>query len=151
MLAGNASRGLSRSAWARTTTISRTAVAKPVSRGSIISYPPQPPNMGEAQFGVSPHTDHGALTLLYQDGTGGLQVLALDGSWLTAVPIEDTFVVNVGNLLARWTNDRFSSTRRRVVNSSGRERYSATVFVDPEFDTLFEPVVLVPRSGDNDP
>ncbi len=124
---------------------------KPVSRGSIIYYPPQSPDLGEAQFGVAPHTDYGALTLLAQDDTGGLQVLARDGGWLTAAPVEDSFVVNVGDLLARWTNDRFASTAHRVVNSSGRKRYSAAVFVDPEFDTLIEPVVLAGERPHYDP
>jgi isopenicillin N synthase-like dioxygenase len=54
--------------------------------------------------------------------------------------IEDTFVVNVGDLLARWTNDRFRSTPHRVVNRSGEERLSIAVFVDPDNDTLIEPV-----------
>ena len=97
------------------------SVDRPVSRGSIIYYPPQPPEMGADQFGVSSHTDYGCLTLLYQDSTGGLQVQGRSGSWLTAHPIADTFVVNVGDLLARWSNDRFRSTPHRVVNRSGRD------------------------------
>jgi len=116
-------------------------IDRPISRGSIIYYPPQPPTMGAEQFGVSPHTDYGCLTLLYQDGVGGLQVQGPDGGWVTAHPIPGTFVVNVGDLLARWTNDRFKSTPHRVVNASGRERYSAAVFVDPNEDTEIEPVV----------
>jgi|SRR6185312_16224292 isopenicillin N synthase-like dioxygenase len=116
-------------------------VDRPISRGSIIYYPPQPPTMGAEQFGVSPHTDYGCLTLLNQDAVGGLQVQAADGGWVTAHPIPGTFVVNVGDLLARWTNDRFRSTPHRVVNASGRERYSVAVFVDPNEDTVIEPVV----------
>ena len=60
--------------------------------------------------------------------------------WLTAHPIEGTIVVNVGDLLARWTNDRFISTAHRVVNRSGRARYSMGLFVDPDYDTTIEPV-----------
>ena len=116
-------------------------VDRPISRGSIIHYPPQPPTMGAEQFGVSPHTDYGCLTLLYQDEVGGLQVQAPDGGWVTAQPIAGTFVVNVGDLLARWTNDRFKSTPHRVVNASGWERFSAAIFVDPNEDTVIEPVV----------
>ena len=66
-----------------------------LTRGSILYYPPQPPELGEKQFGVAPHSDYGCLTLLHQDSTGGLQVLAKSGSWVTAVPIADTYVVNV--------------------------------------------------------
>jgi isopenicillin N synthase-like dioxygenase len=116
-------------------------IDRPISRGSVIYYPPQAPDMGEQQFGVSPHTDYGCLTLLHQDNTGGLQVQGRNGAWLMAHPIPDTFVVNVGDLLARWTNDRFRSTPHRVVNRSGRTRLSTAIFVDPNRDTLIEPVV----------
>lgn len=114
-------------------------VDRPISRGSLIYYPPQPPFLERDQFGVAPHTDYGCLTLLYQADVGGLEVLGKSGEWLTALPIEGTFVVNVGDLLARWTNDRFASTAHRVVNRSGRERLSIAVFVDPNDDTLIEP------------
>lgn len=116
-------------------------VARPVSRGSLIWYPPQPADSGEDQFGVGPHTDYGTLTLLGQDSVGGLQVRGRDGEWVKAHPVEDTFVVNVGDLLARWTNDRFASTPHRVVNASGRERLSVAMFVDPDWDAVVEPVV----------
>ena len=123
-------------------------IDRPISRGSIIYYPPQPPEMGSDQFGVSPHTDYGVLTLLYQDATGGLQVQGRDGAWLTAHPIPGSFVVNVGDLLARWSNDRFRSTPHRVVNRSGKSRYSTALFIDPNRDTLVAPLVRpgeVPR------
>ena len=120
-------------------------IAQPTTRGTLVWYPPQPaelaPENGTGQFGVSPHTDWGCLTLLCQDGTGGLEVQASDGSWVTAHPIEGTYVVNVGDLLARWTNDRFRSTPHRVVNRSGRERLSLAAFIDPDRDTPIVPVV----------
>jgi isopenicillin N synthase-like dioxygenase len=116
------------------------SIARPTSRGSIIYYPPQPPELGEEQFGVAPHTDWGCLTLLYQDQTGGLEVRGRDGNWVGATPIPGSYVVNVGDLLARWTNDRFQSTPHRVVNRSGRERLSCAVFVDPDRDTAILPV-----------
>ena len=114
--------------------------AKPISRGTLVYYPPQPPDAGADQFGVAPHTDYGCLTLVHQDNVGGLQVADRRGEWVMAHPIDDTLVVNVGDLLARWTNDRFKSTAHRVVNQSGRERHSIAVFVDPDFDTPIEPV-----------
>ena len=113
---------------------------RPTSRGTIIFYPPQAPEAGDEQFGVAPHTDWGCLTLLYQDNTGGLEVRGRDGGWVTAHPIPGTYVVNVGDLLARWTNDRFRSTPHRVVNRSGRERLSCAMFVDPDRDTMITPV-----------
>ena len=117
------------------------SIDRPTSRGSIIYYPPQALDLGDDQFGVSPHTDWGCLTLLYQDQTGGLEVQGRDGKWVTAHPIPGTFVVNVGDLLARWTNDRFKSTPHRVVNRSGRSRFSCAVFVDPNRDTVIAPVL----------
>jgi isopenicillin N synthase-like dioxygenase len=117
------------------------SIAHPTTRGTLIYYPPQPPDLDDEQFGVSPHTDWGCLTLLYQDRTGGLEVRGRDGAWVAATPIPGTFVVNVGDLLARWTNNRFKSTPHRVVNRSGRERYSCAVFVDPDRDTVIDPVV----------
>jgi len=124
---------------------------RPISRGALIHYPPQDAAMGADQFGVAPHTDYGCLTLLYQDETGGLQVQGLDGEWLTAHPIPGTFVVNVGDLLARWTNDRFKSTPHRVINASGGERYSTVVFVDPNHDTAIDPVVPDGETSKYDP
>ncbi len=115
------------------------AFAKPLARGSAIYYPPQPPELGELQFGVAPHTDYGGLTLLAQDMVGGLQVLGANGKWVTAHPIPGTLVINIGDLMHRWTNGRFASNPHRVVNESGRERYSIAVFFDPHPDTVVDP------------
>jgi isopenicillin N synthase-like dioxygenase len=115
------------------------AFAKPLARGSAIYYPPQPPDLGETQFGVAPHTDYGGLTLLAQDMTGGLQVLNKAGEWVTGSPIPGTLVINVGDLMARWTNNRFSSNAHRVINSSGHERLSCALFFDPHCDTVIDP------------
>ncbi len=116
---------------------------KPISRGSLVYYPPQPPDAGDQQFGVAPHTDYGVITLLHQDMVGGLQVVNKNGDWVTAHPIPGTLVINSGDLLGRWSNDHFRSTAHRVVNSSGRERLSIAVFVDPDFDTPIVPVTAI--------
>lgn len=113
---------------------------RPITRGALVFYPPQPPDLGEDQFGVAPHTDYGCLTLVYQDPIGGLQVQGRNGEWVIAHPIEDTLVVNIGDLMARWTNDQFKSTPHRVVNRSGRPRLSIAVFVDPNYETAVVPV-----------
>jgi isopenicillin N synthase-like dioxygenase len=111
------------------------AFAKPLARGSVIHYPPQPPELGAEQFGVAPHSDYGCLTLLWQDTVGGLQIRDRQGEWLAAPPVEGTLVINIGDLLARWTNDRYASTPHRVINASGRARSSMAVFFDPHPDT----------------
>ena len=113
---------------------------KPISRGALVYYPPQPPDAGEQQFGVAPHTDYGVITLLHQDMVGGLQVFNRQREWVTAHPIAGTLVINSGDLLGRWSNDHFRSNSHRVVNSSGRERLSIAMFVDPDFDTPIVPV-----------
>ncbi|GAB4190222.1 MAG: 2-oxoglutarate and iron-dependent oxygenase domain-containing protein [Thalassobaculales bacterium] len=125
----------------------RQRFRKPLARGSILYYPPQPPDLGDEQFGVAPHTDYGCLTLLWQDSNGGLEVKGRSGEWLTAHPIPDTLVINVGDLLARWSNDRFASTPHRVVNRSGRERYSMAVFFDPDYDAVIDPRDANPPPG----
>ncbi|WP_448206923.1 isopenicillin N synthase family dioxygenase [Azospirillum sp. sgz302134] len=112
--------------------------AKPMQRTQAIYYPPQPADMGEEQFGVAPHTDYGCITLLYQDDAGGLEAQRLDGAWVAAPPVPGTFVVNVGDLLDRWSNGRFKSTPHRVVNRSGRERMSIATFYDPTYTTVVD-------------
>jgi isopenicillin N synthase-like dioxygenase len=118
-----------------------TGFTRPISRGSAIFYPPQPAAQDDEQYGVSAHTDFGCITLLYQDPIGGLEVCSRDGQWLVAEPVAGTFVVNIGDLMARWTNDRFTSTPHRVRNRSSRERLSMAVFVDPDFETVVDSAV----------
>lgn len=110
----------------------------PVSRASFVFYPQQPEEMGEEQFGVGPHTDFGVLTVLCQDDVGGLQVRHADGEWIHAPPIEGTLIVNVGDLLSRWTDGAYKSTPHRVVNSSGKERLSLVLAFDPDPDTMID-------------
>ena len=126
-------------------------IAKPISRCSAVYYPPQPPESGNEQFGVAPHTDYGCLTLVYQANVGGLEVYGRERQWVLAQRIADTFVVNVGDLLARWTNDRFRSTPHRVVNRSGEERLSLATFVDPQDDCVIEPVCRPGEAPHYDP
>ena len=116
---------------------------KPLQRTQIIYYPPQPPAAEEDQFGLAPHTDFGCITLLWQDDNGGLEVLERSsGSWIPAPPIPGTLVINVGDLLGRWTNDRYASTPHRVLNRSGRERFSIATFHDPDFKAVVDPRAL---------
>jgi isopenicillin N synthase-like dioxygenase len=68
-------------------------------------------------------------------------VSAVDGRWHDVPPSADTFVVNVGDMMARWTNGVFASTVHRVINASGRDRYSIPFFFDPDHDT---PVAALP-------
>lgn len=113
---------------------------KPLQRTQIVYYPPQPPDLDADQFGVAPHSDFGCITLLWQDDNGGLEVLERSTQrWVAAPPIPGTLVINVADLLARWTNDRYASTPHRVINRSGRERLSIATFHDPDFKAVVDP------------
>ena len=111
---------------------------RPISRGSFVYYPPQNTDSSTRQFGVGPHTDFGVLTVLCQDNVGGLQVQDVDGNWVKAPPIEDTLIVNVGDLLSRWTDGAYKSTPHRVINTSGRERLSLVLAFDPDPETIID-------------
>jgi len=110
----------------------------PLATLRLLHYPPQPGNAEEGQIGAGTHTDYGNLTILLPDAVGGLEVRRRDGVWLKAPTIEGAFVCNIGDCLMRWTNDVYVSTPHRVVNSSGRERYSIAFFLDPNPDAVVE-------------
>jgi isopenicillin N synthase-like dioxygenase len=100
----------------------------------MLHYPPQPADAPDDAYGSAPHTDYGCITILLQDHVGGLEVRPRGGDWIAAPPIEGSFVVNVADMLARWTNDRWRSTPHRVKNLSGGARYSCPYFFDMDLD-----------------
>ncbi|WP_223515464.1 isopenicillin N synthase family dioxygenase [Pseudomonas sp. GL-R-26] len=110
----------------------------PVSVLRMIHYPPRHTASSEDQQGAGAHTDYGCITLLYQDAAGGLQVRNVKGEWIDAPPIEGTFVVNLGDMMARWSNDRYLSTPHRVISPLGVDRYSMPFFAEPHPDTRIE-------------
>lgn len=105
----------------------------------LLHYPPCPASSPDDLFGSAPHTDFGALTLLSQDDVGGLQVLNPDQQWLDVPTVPGALVVNVGDMLQRLSNGILKSTPHRVINRSGRERYSCVFFYDPYVDSNIEP------------
>lgn len=114
---------------------------QPICTTRLLHYPPQPAVVAPGQIGCGAHTDWGALTLLAQDGVGGLQVQSLAGPWLDVAPIPGAFVVNIGDLMARWTHDRWRSTPHRVVNrAAGLERFSIAYFFDLDADAVILPL-----------
>ncbi|MER9707494.1 isopenicillin N synthase family oxygenase [Mesorhizobium sp. M0204] len=112
----------------------------PISVQRLLHYPPQSGHVSEDMIGIGAHTDYGNLTILAQDDVGGLQVLNRDGDWVQGTPIHGTFIINIGDLIQRLTNDVYLANMHRVVNSSGRERYSVPFFIDPDFDAIIEPL-----------
>jgi len=106
----------------------------------LIRYPPSPPNILNDVYGSAPHSDFGFITLLAQDKNGGLQVMNRQGNWIDSPYIKDTFVMNFGDMLQRWSNGLFISTPHRVINKSGHERYSCPFFYEPNVKTKVSPL-----------
>lgn len=88
------------------------------------------------QWSFSPHTDYGMFTVLLQDNVGGLQVRNASEEWIDVSPRPGTFVVNVADLFARWTNGLYVSTLHRGLNINSVNRLSAAFFVSPHSSTI---------------
>ena len=102
----------------------------------LLHYPPQDGVIDPAQIGIGAHSDYESLTILALDDNRALQVSDGRGGWLWADPRPGMFVVNIGDQMARWTNDLFRSTVHRAINLTGRRRYSAPFFFGPNPDAV---------------
>jgi isopenicillin N synthase-like dioxygenase len=100
-------------------------------------YPPVEA-YGENEFGSAPHTDSSLFTLLAQSPVPGLEIRMRDGTWLPAPVVPESFLVNSGDMLRRWTNHRYLSTPHRVRNLSGLDRYAIPFFFDTNLDYVIE-------------
>ena len=118
---------------------------KPLTQLRLLHYPPQPED-SDAQ-GVEAHTDTGAFTILLQDEVGGLEVRNRAGDWIAAPPIPGSFVINIADMMQRWSNGRFVSTPHRVANRTGRDRISAPFFANPDYDAIITPLAREPHAG----
>jgi isopenicillin N synthase-like dioxygenase len=121
------------------------AFEKPTTYLRLLHYPPIPADSPDDLWGSAPHTDYGFITVLAQDAVGGLQVRMPDGSWIDAPTIANSFVMNSGDILRRWSNERWLSTPHRVKNSKQVDRYSVPFFYDPHVSV---DVVPLPSCGD---
>lgn len=108
----------------------------------VINYPDQPDDPLPGQLRAGAHSDYGTLTILRSENVaGGLQVRDRDGSWLDVVTVPESFVINIGDMMQYWTNDRWVSTVHRVVNpprdkNLGSRRQSIVFFHSPNENTM---------------
>jgi isopenicillin N synthase-like dioxygenase len=103
----------------------------------FLHYPPQGTEDDE-QFGQGPHTDNSFITMLAREEVPGLAVQLPSGEWLPPPVIPGTLLVNLGNIMKRWSNDRFLSTPHGVLNDSGTDRYSIAFFYSPNVASTIE-------------
>jgi len=110
----------------------------------VINYPDQPEAPAAGQLRAGAHSDYGALTILKAENVpGGLEVRNRAGEWVAVAPVADSFVINLGDLMMHWTNDRWISTLHRVVNpprdaALGSRRQSIVFFYQPNYDAVIE-------------
>ena len=118
----------------------------------LLHYPAQTEPPGEGQLRCGAHTDFGSHTiLLADDSPGGLQVRGRDGGWIDVMPPADSFVVNIGDLMMTWTNDRWLSNLHRVANppsGAGAGRLSIAFFAHPNRDALIACIETCRRPGE---
>lgn len=114
-------------------------IKRPEAGMRILHYPEQE-NRIDDQNGIGAHTDVECFTIVNQDSAGGLEVLSKSGNWVRAEPVPGSFVVNIADCFMRQTNDFFVSTVHRVINKSGKERYSAAFFFGFDRTKPLEPV-----------
>lgn len=111
--------------------------ARPLVGTRLIRYPAVAEPLPD-QLGCGAHSDYGCVTLLYTDGTWGLQLADIDGQWHDVIAPPGSFVVNLGDMLARWSNDRYRATVHRVQSPRTADRYSVPTFVNPPCDAVVD-------------
>ncbi|EME86367.1 uncharacterized protein MYCFIDRAFT_60863 [Pseudocercospora fijiensis CIRAD86] len=116
-----------------------------------LHYPPQPPTSDEKLTrGIGAHTDFGSITLLMQDEVDGLQVHEKStNEWLDVLPVPGAYVVNLGNMFMRWSNDLYISNLHRVINKSGKERYSVPFFFSGHPDYVIDCLPNCRKEGES--
>jgi isopenicillin N synthase-like dioxygenase len=101
--------------------------------------PDNPVDAAHRPFGVGEHTDAGALTILLQDDQPGLEVQR-EGRWYLVEPQPGALVVNIGDIVQVWSNDRYRAAPHRVPANPAHERYSIPFFLNPSYETTYEPL-----------
>ncbi|EZP70733.1 isopenicillin N synthase family dioxygenase [Sphingobium rhizovicinum] len=119
-------------------------IDKHITNMVVTNYPDQPEAPEEGQLRAGAHTDYGGLTILKaEDKPGGLEVQTPDGRWEAVPIVPGAFIINLGDLMAQWTNDEWVSTMHRVINpprdkAVGSRRQSLVFFHQPNYDAIIE-------------
>jgi len=111
---------------------------RPMAFVRLLRYAAERSDPAEGVFACGAHSDYGMITLLLTDDNPGLQIFTKDGEWIDVPPRSGSFVVNLGDMLERWTNGLFRATRHRVLTAGNTERYSVPFFYEPNFDAVVE-------------
>ena len=116
-----------------------TRMKNPQCKLRLMHYPRVKPDLnGALPVATTPHTDYGALTLLATDGVPGLEVKPIGSDWVPVTTPAGSLVVNLGDMLARWTNGIYQSTPHRVIGPSHCERFSIPFFVNPDPNVVID-------------
>lgn len=121
----------------------------PLAQLRLLHYPPQLGEVTKTQMGAGEHTDFGCLTLLLQDEIGGLEVQHRNGDWIAVPPLKSALIVNIGDLMTRWTNGHYQATVHRVINRANAERYSLVFFLDPNYEAEVACISTCANEGNN--
>ena len=103
-------------------------------------FPSGQSSAAEQLWGTGEHTDYGTVTVLLQDGVGGLQAKTRDGEWVDVPPVPGSLVVNLGDMLEIWTNGVFKAPPHRVKASPTEHRFSVAMFLEPSLDCIISPI-----------
>lgn len=112
---------------------------EPTTTLRLIRYPSHA-NAEDNQFGFAPHIDTNFLTLLARSSLPGLEVRTTEGEWIRPPHVPNTFVVNTGEMLGRYSNDRYTPTPHRVINDNNTPRHAIPFFFGPGLDAIIKPV-----------
>lgn len=118
----------------------RDKIDRPIAQLRLLHYPPLEGPVDARYLGIGAHCDYECFTLLDPGEVSGLEIQPRGKDWIEVPVVPNAFVVNLGEMLARWTNDRYLATPHRVVNRSGRERYTIPFFFATNYDAVIEPL-----------
>jgi isopenicillin N synthase-like dioxygenase len=113
-------------------------ITHPSANSRLMYYPPNQSSPATKDVGLGAHSDYQTFTILLCTSTPGLEILSPSGQWIQAPTVKDGLIVNIGDMLMRWTNRLYKSTVHRVVNRTNEERYSVPLFFGINNESIVE-------------